>query len=358
MNCVLALDTGGSKCEALLAREDGTVLGWGRAELVGMSGRSLAVTVQAANRALAGADCSDLHIVGSGQFAEPAESMGLAVKKECRLHVELSTEEIGPLALVDQECGVVIVAGTGARVSGRNRDGRFLTADGMGPMLGDAGSAYQIGYQGMRAAVKGVWHPRHATTLTEKIFDACCQTLDASRPPAAPDPANRTTTGKMARAMALRAIREKIHPQAPRLTPMIEFSLRPQDRSVIASLARIVDQEARAGDAVAVRILEQAATEMAETVRDVVDHLGMASERYVVVGAGSVATRSDIYWHRLSREIKAICPLLEPVRIPYPPVVGIALATLQDRAGTDRPAVTRRFYETLKSIHNQMEKDQ
>jgi hypothetical protein len=341
----------------LLVRADGTVLSWGRAQQVGLSGRSLPVTVQAANRALGGVDCNDLHIVGSGQLTEPPETMGFAVKKDCRLRLELTTEEIGPLALVDQECGVVIVAGTGARVSGRNREGRFLTADGMGPVLGDAGSGYQIGYQGMRAAVKGVWHPRHATTLTEKIFDACCQTLDA--PPAKTAAAvNQAVTGKMARAMALRAIREKIHPQAPRLTPMIEFSLRPQDRSVIASLARIVDAEARAGDAVAVGILETAAAEMAETVRDVVDHLGMGRERYVVVGTGSVATRSDIYWQRLHREIRAINPLLEPVRIPYPPVVGIALATLQDRAGADRVGVTRRFYETLERIRSQMENDQ
>lgn len=49
--------------------------------------------------------------------------------------------------------GVLILAGTGSIVLGRNRRGRWARAGGLGPLLGDEGSAFWIGREWLRRSV-------------------------------------------------------------------------------------------------------------------------------------------------------------------------------------------------------------
>lgn len=50
--------------------------------------------------------------------------------------------------------GIVVIAGTGAIAYGRSADGREAKADGWGYLMGDEGSAYDIGLQVLRAAAQ------------------------------------------------------------------------------------------------------------------------------------------------------------------------------------------------------------
>ena len=56
-------------------------------------------------------------------------------------------------ALADRP-GVLILAGTGSIVLGRNRRGRWARAGGLGPLLGDEGSAFWIGRWWLRGTMR------------------------------------------------------------------------------------------------------------------------------------------------------------------------------------------------------------
>jgi N-acetylglucosamine kinase-like BadF-type ATPase len=291
MRYVLAIDPGGSKCEAVLVREDGCVSGWGRFMEPGISGRSAQAIMTAVDAALQGlAPDAEVQLVSLGPDTEftpriPSRLLELPFRVEPRAFSV--TEQGAALCLAGHESGIVALAGTGAFVYGRTNDGRERKLDGAGPVLGDIGSASYIGHQAMRAVIKATWHPRHATSLREPI---------------------------VAQSQQISKLRD-----------FVTFSLTPMDRSVVASFAKIVDDEAERGDGVAIRLLQQAAEAMAENVRDLVDVLGMAAEPYVMVGTGSVATRSRTFWNHLSRCVAQFAPKLEPRVYPWPPALGVAL---------------------------------
>ena len=56
---------------------------------------------------------------------------------------------LGPVA------GLLVVAGTGSIVLGRTSRGRWLRRGGLGPLLGDEGSAFWIGREWLRARMRG-----------------------------------------------------------------------------------------------------------------------------------------------------------------------------------------------------------
>ncbi len=313
---VLALDQGGSKCEGLLVREDGTVRRAGRAQQPGLSGRSLEAIVATIRQLLPARPTGRLHLALLGCTDETRTTL---TRQTGAAQIHLMDELDSSLALQGANCGIVVVAGTGARVSARTRGGRFLTLDGLGPVLGDVGSGYQIGRLALRAAARAAWHPRHRTGLRDRIFDAC-----GKLSPARPIPGQR-------------------------LHGLIHFSLCPHDRSVIASLARLVNAKAEAGDRVAIDILYEAADGIAETVHDVVDRLRIRGDSYLLIGTGSVAMHSDIYWRRLCRQVKKFAPKLSPRRSPYPPVVGVALCTLLRLNGSDPAGVRRRLFDSFEN---------
>jgi len=57
----------------------------------------------------------------------------------------ISDVEAAFLGALGEDPGVLILAGTGSIVLGRNRRGRWARAGGLGPLLGDEGSAFWIG---------------------------------------------------------------------------------------------------------------------------------------------------------------------------------------------------------------------
>ena len=65
--------------------------------------------------------------------------------------VVLSDVEAAYLAALGAEPGVLLLAGTGSIALGRDRSGRWERAGGLGPLLGDDGSAFSIGRAWLRA---------------------------------------------------------------------------------------------------------------------------------------------------------------------------------------------------------------
>lgn len=59
--------------------------------------------------------------------------------------------------------GVLVLAGTGSIVLGRSAGGRWVRAGGLGPLLGDEGSAFWMGRAWLRARAAGAAQRRLAT---------------------------------------------------------------------------------------------------------------------------------------------------------------------------------------------------
>ncbi|MDP2856990.1 MAG: BadF/BadG/BcrA/BcrD ATPase family protein, partial [Bacillota bacterium] len=66
--------------------------------------------------------------------------------------------------------GVVVIAGGGSVAWGRTTDGTEATAGGYGHILGDEGSAYEIGRQAIVAALRASQHRTPATALTREVL--------------------------------------------------------------------------------------------------------------------------------------------------------------------------------------------
>lgn len=325
---ILALDPGGSKCDAVVVEPDGTVVRRVRVTRPGQSGRCRAVVREACQRARQGLRYR------RWQIATPLWPWSR------RTRVWFFKETQAALRLAHESWGVVALAGTGARVDGYTPDGRWCWLDGLGPVLGDAGSAYQIGRAALRAVARAIQHPRHATSLKGVVLDYCeaiarCMKVNMDQ-------------AVLARLRVREMQQLALDPDIARLDWLICFSLRPQDRSVFAGLARLVDEQARAGDAVATRILREAAADLACTVHDLADRLGILQAEMPCVGMGSVLTRSDVYWEAFSAAVREFAPRFRLIRVVEPPVLGFALAALDKWHGRAVSEVQARLETTFR----------
>ena len=168
--CVLAIDNGGTKCEALLVRADGVVLGRGLCRKAGVSGRSKVATRRAAREALRGAPgkLKELRIACHGNILPESFFAPYAERVETRL----VTEAQGIFALTGHAHGIIALSGTGAFIHARTTDGREIHLDGLGPLIGDYGGGFFIGRQALRAAACATWHPRRKTLLRDAVLNA------------------------------------------------------------------------------------------------------------------------------------------------------------------------------------------
>jgi N-acetylglucosamine kinase-like BadF-type ATPase len=146
--------------------------------------------------------------------------------------------------------GIVTIAGTGSIAFARNAAGQTARAGGWGHIFGDEGGAFDIVRQAVRAALRMEegWGP--PTSLHQTLLDA---------------------TGSPSADHALHLF---YAPDWP--------------RSRVASLAPLVDAAATEGDAVALRILENAAQELAMLAAGVRAQLWRPGEAVEVAYIGGV----------------------------------------------------------------------
>lgn len=342
MHAILAVDCGGTKCEALLVRDDGDVLGWGRydgfvqaaaVEHWG-SGRSTAAMTHAIRSAIGETRCDSMAVITNFYtkslwlecFAglpvpftaeDIPDSVHVRVMGDFKAYSAMDHDTA--FLLADAETGVAALAGTGAYVFGRTPDGREVLVDGMGPLLGDAGSGYALGAAALRAIVRSSWHPRHATSLTEPT---------------------------------LAWLRR--HWQDEGDFNLVHLIHTVRDRAMIASVARLVAEEAESGDPIARILLQDAAEALAETVFDAVDRLGLRQTPAPLIGLGSLAQRSPRYWAHLCDAVQEFWPAMQPVLPTLPPAVGWAMAVFVQEQGSVSPAVRERLLVSATAVVGEM----
>jgi N-acetylglucosamine kinase-like BadF-type ATPase len=146
--------------------------------------------------------------------------------------------------------GVVLIAGTGSIAYGRDERGRAARAGGWGHVLGDEGSGFWMGRQAIRAVMRAFDHRGAATSMAAPIM----------------------AHFGVSRAQDL-------------VRPIYDDGMRPR---AIAAVAPIVGEAADSGDAVATRIIDVGAGELAGSAVCVATRLDLTGRGFALPLAGGV----------------------------------------------------------------------
>lgn len=141
------------------------------------------------------------------------------------------------LSALENALGVALIAGTGSIALGRNAHGTTARAGGWGHIVGDEGSGYDMGRQGLQAALRAIDGRGQKTILLELFLKLW--NLDSADD-----------------------LLGQIYPD--------------DSKARIAGLSTHVLRAAREGDEVARTIVQRAADELALAVKAVSDTLGFA----------------------------------------------------------------------------------
>jgi N-acetylglucosamine kinase-like BadF-type ATPase len=240
MRLYLGIDGGQSSTTALIGDETGRVLGVGRAgpcnHAAASEGRRkfVAAMTESVNQATASAgltqppafEAACLGLSGGPDDKEVLTKETIRTKRYLITH----DAHIAMAGATGGEPGIIVIAGTGSMVYGRNAAGVTARAGGWGYIFGDEGGAFDLVRQALRAVLRNEegWGP--PTALREALLEAVSE--------------------------------KDLGPHdGHHLLHLCYTDEYPRDR--VASWAKLVDQAARAGDGVAADILGSAAQALA-----------------------------------------------------------------------------------------------
>ena len=190
-------------------------------------------------------------------------------------------------AASENNCGIALICGTGSLAWGRNERGQTARCGGWGYLIGDDGSAYAIALAGLRAAVRAADGRGNPTVLLSHFLVQ----LGVSEP--------EELVGKV---------------YAPEMT--VER---------IAAMAMTVFKSAPT-DAVAERIIANAAKELAKMTAALVGRLGLPTRGFCLALAGSVILNQPQLRRLLADEIARRGLRPREVAVSEPVVGAVKLA--------------------------------
>lgn len=236
MRLFLGVNGGQSSTVALIARDDGLVVGSGKSGPCNhvsaneAAARFTRVMSDCVNQACVSAAVDPLAVnfsaVCCGMSGGPEDKAQLIRNLLQTEHLRVVTDgEIALTGALSGKPGIIVISGTGSICFGRNTAGQLARAGGWGYIFGDEGSAFDIARRATRAALRFEegWGPK--TALHQILLDA--------------------TNAPNANAM--------LH----------QFYSEAWPRARVAEMAALVNAAATGGDTVARAILDQAATSLA-----------------------------------------------------------------------------------------------
>jgi N-acetylglucosamine kinase-like BadF-type ATPase len=278
---LIALEGGGTRCQAALFNRAGRLLATAAAGAVNTNFVSVPEAEQAAHTAVSGVLAAAQAPPAAVRWlvtALVAADFGAAAFAALCPHA--AWRAYGELPVVFaraglyQPHGVALVAGTGSTAwAVRADDGREAVLGGWGALLGDEGSAYALGLLGLRAAVRAV-EGRAAPTRLVAALGAHFQL----------DPAGWRAT----------LIERAYHP--------------PLSRTQVAQLAPLVTALAADGDALARDLTLQAAADLADLALHAARRLFSPGEAFPVVVAGGLTNAGDLLLGPLANRLRAEFP--------------------------------------------------
>jgi N-acetylglucosamine kinase len=184
MGYSLGFDGGGTKTDCVLLDANGNVIGEGRGGPANPLRSGYEVAFSSLREAAAGAIAAGKIRLGeiTGVCAGLAGAGRRSVVR--RMIVFLSEEfpaaltqvatdyEVALESAVGSAPGVILIAGTGSVAYGRNDAGETARAGGYGPLLGDEGSAFEIGRRAVAAVARSRDMDAPVTVMAEMISAA------------------------------------------------------------------------------------------------------------------------------------------------------------------------------------------
>jgi N-acetylglucosamine kinase-like BadF-type ATPase len=299
----LGFDVGGTKTHALIVDQTGRVHGVGLAgpgnwEVVGLEG-----TFQALARALDGALTSaGLDVVGLSAAGYGMAGLDWPSDEERLAPVIEQLGVPGASVLVNDAfaalragardgCGVAVVASTGTTIAGRNRHGGHFRTFGHSAKWGDFGCAIHVVWLATRAVGHAYFGRGRPTALTQRFVDL----------------------------YGVGGVPE-----------MVEKISRGQAEQPDGWLAALVFEVAAEGDAVAQGIVRCVGQELGRNAVAVAGRLGLVDEPFDLVMVGGIfRSGSKILLKALLEPVRTGAPLIRPVDLRVPPVVGSTLLAME-----------------------------
>ncbi|MEH2108151.1 N-acetylglucosamine kinase [Nostoc sp.] len=315
MSYVLGIDGGGSKTVCVLMDDSCQVLGRGEAGPSNYQSIGIEATLESIQSAIHNAvevtkikntvniEAICLGLAGVGRAANIEVVKGLVQElqnnKSLPINWALQPANIvicndALIALVGgigQPVGIVVAAGTGSILFGRNHQGYTKRVGGWGYILGDEGSAYKIAVSGMNAALKYYDGREISTTLVEAF---------------------------------------KQHLDLENIEDLIELIYRREwGVKQIAALAPIVDLAAASGDIVANTLIDDAVKELVKATSTIIDAIFTSDSVLEVVTTGSVWLGRCKIHQRFVTSLVNKFPKVNVIFPRYEPAYGAGLLALQ-----------------------------
>ena len=302
---VLGIDAGGTKTLCLLADDRGVILAEGRGPGANLhaAGEPTIEKVlhDVMQSALGGRDvtpdaiCLGMAGVDRDHEGRTVRAIMRRIGHKSRVLV-VNDALIALVAGAADAPGLVIIAGTGSIVYGRNASGEAARAGGWGHMIGDEGSGYWIGREALGAVMRADDGRGPVTRLTPDVL-AHFGVDDVSRLP--------------------RIVYDR---EVPRVS--------------VAALGPIVQRASDHGDAVAHRILESAADELALGARSVASRLEMRGDPFICVLAGGVFRVVPWLAKELPRRLAEVAPRSQVQLLEEEPALGAVRLALAAARGS------------------------
>jgi glucosamine kinase len=298
MNYYLGIDGGGTKTKVCLINEFGTVLGFGEAGPSSIDTVSIQSSIEEIKKAIHAIpnpfqtmEISSVFVGLGGVISLSHKSIvreslqdTLLFSVDCPIRVENDVENALASGQMFEE-GIALIVGTGMVAYGKRVNGISHRAGGWGYKEGDAGSSYDVGLLAIRHAIKGYDKRIEMTPFLEAVASV----IGLIRP-------------------------EDI------ISIMDDLW---EERTKIASLAKVVTMYANLGDPHAKSIVEHATDELALCVKAVYSALDMPSMMYSIIG--SLGNSEGLFHQRLTEKIQSSCPKLTLQKAVIDPALGAAL---------------------------------
>ena len=304
---MLGIDAGGTKTVCFLADEQGTIVSEGRGSGANLqSSGELAVEkvlhevmeTAIGDRAITpSAICLGI----AGVDRENDERIVRAIMRRIGYKARILVVNDALIALVagaQDSPGIVVIAGTGSIVYGRNANFDAARAGGWGHIIGDEGSGYWIGREALAAIMRAADGRGPATQLAEDMLAHFGIADTSGLPPIVYDR------------------------ELPRVS--------------VAALGPIVQRASQRGDAVASRILERAADELVLAAGSVAAKLEMRGDVFPFILAGGVFRVVPWLAEELSRRLLEVAPRCEVRPLQQEPAAGAVWLALSEARGGAR----------------------
>ena len=305
MEVVLGVEGDGVHSHAALSDSSGTLLGlganddssdWDQNGIAAAASAVRSCVTEALNAAQLRVDDVEASVFALAGVDFPVDERRLAgipeaigLRGRCRI---VNDSYAALRAGTDQPYGVVIIAGTGTVVAGRNRKGEEYRSLGLGRLYGDFGGETDISEIAITAVAEAFTGRGPQTALTALV----CEAADVSS-----------------------------------VVELLDATAR--GRIDTSRFAPLVMHAAADGDAVARALLAHAGAMLGATAVHIVRTLGMERTAFDLVLAREMFnTGSDELIDALEACVRPVAPDARLIRLAIPPVVGSALMAL-DLAG-------------------------